>query len=91
MENILLVEDRIKLDGKFEEGHDSSLSESETAFKLADLGFAKFKHKPQDNAGHIPTERLTGGTLSFGMSFKGEEDPSPRQSHILTLALERCS
>ena len=64
-DNILHLEDRLKIDCDPKDVDKSTLQENEITFKLADPGFAKFVNKKKEEP-HIPKEYMLGGTTSYG-------------------------
>ena len=65
-DNILWVEDRLKLDSPLDEVDPSKLEEDQNKFKLADPGFAKFVKKSPKGSSGVPRQHLQGGTFTYG-------------------------
>ena len=67
-DNILFVENRLKKEKEdtTEEGDQSELIQSESTFKLADPGFARFVKKSEAESIQIPKKYLWGGTETYG-------------------------
>ena len=65
-DNILHLEDRLKLDCDPKDVDKSKLQENEITFKLADPGFAKFVNKQKEKPLEVPKEYMLGGTTSYG-------------------------
>ena len=68
-DNILFVEDRLKVDHPSDVEDLSKLEKNENKFKLADPGFAKFVKKSPKEPRDVPKQYLEGGTETYGTSY----------------------
>ena len=67
-DNILYLEDRLRIDRSPKGDLGTTPEHRERAFMLADPGFAKFQLKSHTHPQAVPKMILGGGTVSYGMS-----------------------